>query len=73
MSEPSSKFFCFTCGHDVASRVLDTRGHRRRRLCLECGGTFSTVEQLAPRGKQPRHRARSRAADLPFELTGKAS
>lgn len=66
--ESSAKFICPTCGDLTVSRVLDTRGHRRRRKCLECGDTFATLEVLAKRGKKPRHRPPSKQVDLVFEL-----
>lgn len=71
--EPSAKFYCEACGHPTVTRVLDTRGHRRRRQCMECLGTFPTVEVRARRGKEPIHRAPVKAFDLPFDVEQKAS
>lgn len=66
--EPVPKFYCAACGHETASRVLDTRGRRRRRECIECGHTFPTLEQLAPANRPSRHVARSGPAARLFDL-----
>lgn len=63
------KFFCDVCGHHTASRVLETRGCRRRRECLVCGDTYPTKEIRAKRGRPPRHRAPSRQSVLPIQET----
>lgn len=67
MRERTPKFYCRHCGHDTVSKVLETRGVRRRRVCIECGGTFPTLEVLAPRRAEPRYHARAREPVLPFE------
>lgn len=65
--ERTPKFFCRACGHDTVSRVLETRGVRRRRVCVDCGETFPTLEVLAPRRAEPRHRAIIHEPALPFD------
>ncbi len=59
------KFYCFTCNRETIARVLETRGVRRRRECVECGGTYPTLEVLAPRRHPYRHR--STDPQLPFD------
>lgn len=66
MAGLTAKFYCSTCQHRTVSRVLETRGPRRRRECAECGNTFATVERLAPIGRRPTHR-RQRDVPLPFD------
>jgi hypothetical protein len=46
-------FFCYICGHETLTSVLDTRGYRRRRQCVECRGTFSTIEELTKQRRSP--------------------
>jgi transcription elongation factor Elf1 len=60
------KFYCSTCRHRTVSRVLETRGQRRRRECAECGNTFATLERLAPIGRKPK-RYPNRFVPLPFD------
>lgn len=67
--EAAAKFRCPTCGYMTASRVVETRGARRRRRCSECGDTYPTIETLAPRGRRPKRYPPSRQTDLDFELT----
>lgn len=40
---------CTKCGSDT--KVIDSRGTKRRRECLTCQHRFSTVEVLWERGK----------------------
>ena len=40
---------CPKCNADT--KVIDRRGERRRRECVECKHRFSTVELLAERGR----------------------
>jgi transcriptional regulator NrdR family protein len=54
---PVTKFRCEFCGHETASRVLSTMGTRRRRECLECRGTFATIETPAPPRQAPLRRS----------------
>jgi transcriptional regulator NrdR family protein len=62
------KFYCIVCGHETVARVLETRGIRRRRECVECGDTYPTLEVLAPRRKPPRHVSRRLEPFLPFDV-----
>lgn len=48
-------WYCSFCGGETEARVLDTRGHRRRRECVECKNTFSSIEVLAKQRKSPTH------------------
>lgn len=58
--EPTHKFYCSVCRVVTPSRVVETRIRkgvvRRRRECLECLGTFATVEALAEPVPEPTHR-----------------
>jgi len=54
--DPVAKMACPGCGHATVSTVLDTRGVRRRRACLDCGCTYSTIEVLARPGRGGRPR-----------------
>lgn len=61
------KFICPYCGHETVSAVLETRLARRRRVCLECYGTFSTTEFVNPRQRDaPRHRRPPPEPTLPL-------
>jgi transcriptional regulator NrdR family protein len=44
MSPPAEKFWCSGCQCETLSRVLETRGPRRRRECQDCGRRFTTRE-----------------------------
>lgn len=61
------RFECPYCGVATLTRVLETRERRRRRECLECGATFSTIEEvLPPRRRVPHHRPKLPQLSLPF-------
>lgn len=53
---PALKFECPHCGTYTASRVLETRGPRRRRECLECLATYPTIETVVGRRHELHHR-----------------
>lgn len=65
--DQTPKFVCQSCGHLTVSKVLETRGVRRRRECSECGFTFPTLEVLAPARRPPKHRAFVPQNGLPFD------
>jgi transcriptional regulator NrdR family protein len=56
-----AKLRCNFCGYSTVSRVAksDVVGEtiRRLRICTECRGSFSTVEQVVPRRRDPHHRS----------------
>lgn len=61
------KFYCIVCQRETVARVLETRGVRRRRECVECGDTYPTLEVLAPRRRAPRRVPDDRDPVLPFD------
>ncbi len=69
-SRAVEKFTCPHCGYPTISRVLATRDERRRRLCLDCYGTYSTTERVdLEQRKPPRHRPKPTDRPLPlFEV-----
>lgn len=55
---------------DGNTKVVETRGTRRRRECLCCKTRFTTEETIVVKARQPREKvAIKKAADLPAVMT----